>query len=348
MKTVPFGSLIRPTDEAYGFEMDEYWLWCGSAVEGEDGRWHMFSARWPKTLPFFNGYVTASEIVHASSDGPYGPYRFEDVVLPDRGESYWDGRMTHNPSVVKHGDTYAIYYIGSHYHGRRPDFEALTQTQCAAVGECYGNIRIGVATSRSVYGPWERRDHPVFEPAERGWDSTIVTNPAPCVLDDGSVYLFYRSNTPSGMKIGVAKAPSFSDRFTRVVDHPLFQKFDGMVIEDVFVWSNGDHFEMIAKDCNGKLCGEKWGGVHFVSRDGIRWDAADPITAYSRTVRFRDGRSVEAYHLERPNVTFKNGAPYFISFAYGVGGGTTYAYGNKNFDAMTRSKTLIVPLSHDT
>lgn len=31
---------ILPTSEDYGFGMDGYWLWCGSAIKGEDGLYH--------------------------------------------------------------------------------------------------------------------------------------------------------------------------------------------------------------------------------------------------------------------------------------------------------------------
>lgn len=348
MNIYPIRERILPTDPAYGFSMEDHWVWCGSAILGEDGRYHMFSARWPKTLPFFRGYVVSSEIVHASSDTPFGPYRFEDVVLGDRGEAYWDGRMTHNPSVVKYGDTYALFYIGSAYKGPRPDYRALTSSaKHPTVDECYANIKIGIATSKSVYGPWERRDAPILDRSGHGWDSTVVTNPAPCVLSDGSVLLYYRSNTPQGLKIGVAKAKDFFSPFERITDTPIFDKFPGMTVEDPFVWQNGDHIELIAKDIDGSACGEKWGGVHMVSRDSVDFDFAPDRKAYSRAVRFTDGTEVTAYHLERPNITFKDGKPLFISAAYGEDGAELPPNGSPNFDRMTMSKTLILPLAQD-
>ena len=68
-------------------------------VQGEDGRYHLFAARWPKELPFFDGYKVHSEVVRAASPTPEGPYEFQEVVLPARGAEYWDGRMTHNPTI---------------------------------------------------------------------------------------------------------------------------------------------------------------------------------------------------------------------------------------------------------
>ena len=344
MEYYELNSHICPTDYNYGFEMSDYWVWCGSAIQGEDGRWHMFSARWPKNLPFFRGYVVASEIVRASSDTPYGPYTFEEVVLPDRGEEFWDGRMTHNPSIVKFGDTYALFYIGSTYSGERPGYDILTSGNTPMVDECYANIKIGIATSKSIFGPWERRNVPILDRRPDNWDCTVVTNPAPCVLDDGSVLMYYRSNTPKGLQIGVTKAKDFNSPFERLSDRPIFEAYEGMTVEDPFVWQNNDHIEMIAKDCNGKICGELWGGVHMLSKDGVHFEFAPERKAYSRTVRFADGTEKLAYHFERPNIAMKNGKPYFICAAYGEDGAEMPTGGNPSFDAMSMSKTLIIPL----
>ncbi|MDD3430215.1 MAG: hypothetical protein PHG02_09470, partial [Oscillospiraceae bacterium] len=69
----------KPAPLEGGFVMEKYWVWCGSVVQGEDGLWHMFASRWPKTLPFHPGWGIASEIVRAVADKPEGPYRFAEV-----------------------------------------------------------------------------------------------------------------------------------------------------------------------------------------------------------------------------------------------------------------------------
>ena len=38
--------LMLPAPINGGFKMDGYWIWCGSVIKGEDGRYHMFSSRW--------------------------------------------------------------------------------------------------------------------------------------------------------------------------------------------------------------------------------------------------------------------------------------------------------------
>lgn len=122
---IPFHQRLHPAIRHGGFRQEDYWVWCGSVVKGKDSRYHMFAARWPKAYLFYHGYLAASEVVRASSDTPEGPYVFEEVVLPDRGPDFWDGRMTHNPFIIKRGEVYLLFYIGSSYPGPRPDLSEI-------------------------------------------------------------------------------------------------------------------------------------------------------------------------------------------------------------------------------
>ena len=36
--------------------MDDYFVWCGSVIRAEDGRYPMFASRWPKATKFPDGY----------------------------------------------------------------------------------------------------------------------------------------------------------------------------------------------------------------------------------------------------------------------------------------------------
>lgn len=74
--------MLLPAPVGGGFSMEGYWVWCGSVIQGEDGRYHMFASRWPKTLPFHPGWGVASEIVRADSDTPRGP-----LYLPGGGSA---------------------------------------------------------------------------------------------------------------------------------------------------------------------------------------------------------------------------------------------------------------------
>jgi hypothetical protein len=69
-----FRRRLLPAPLNGGFRMNDYWVWCGSVVKGEDGRFHMFASRWPRGLSFSPHWLTNSEIVRAVSDKPEGPY----------------------------------------------------------------------------------------------------------------------------------------------------------------------------------------------------------------------------------------------------------------------------------
>jgi hypothetical protein len=169
-----------------GFQMDGYWVWCGSVIKGDDGRYHLFASRWPKDITFHPGWMCYSEIVRAVADKPEGPYKFQQVVLPARGAEFWDGRATHNPSITRHGDTYILFYMGSTHPFDDPPlgvkFE-LTDPRCIVARS---NKRIGVATAKKLEGPWTRYDQPMLDTKPGTFYSFLTSNPAPVVHEDGS------------------------------------------------------------------------------------------------------------------------------------------------------------------
>jgi hypothetical protein len=239
---VPFAQRLLPAPVAGGLAMHDYRVWCGSAVRGEDDKFHLFAARWPQRYKFLPGYQSYSEIVSAVSDTAEGPYRFQEVVLGDCGSEFWDGRMTHNPVVLRWAGVYALFYIGTTFEGAKPAADQLRDGP--DFWPWYRGIRIGVATSNSVTGPWVRRDQPFLLPQPGGWDAHVVTNPSPCLARDGRLLLYlFRS------------------------DRPLFDA-PGVSLEDPCVFEIDGHFEMLAKDLNGNLAGELHAGAHLLWRDG--------------------------------------------------------------------------------
>lgn len=334
---------LLPAPVSGGFEMENYWVWCGSVIQGEDGKYHMFASRWPKSLTFKPHWLTNSEIVRAVSDTAEGPYTFQEVVLPARGNSYWDGMMTHNPTIHKSGDTYLLYYTGTTYEGERPDPLHQVPMGSPRIQEVRQNQRIGLATSRSIYGPWKRMDQPILQTRPGCWDSTMTTNAAPCVLADGRVLLIYKSSSGEGAKLrlGAAMAESYNVPYERLKDEPIFDfTATGDHVEDPYVWHNGNNFELIMKDMHGGICGEKFGGVHAVSEDGIHWDVSQQPLAYSRTVRWDDGTITLQGHVERPQLLIRDGKPTHF-FAATANGASVFDKRNPS----TRTWTMAIPLS---
>jgi hypothetical protein len=299
----------------------------------------MFASRWSKTLGFGN-WVSNSEVVRAVADTPVGPYTFEEVVLLPRGKNYFDGLVTHNPRIIKYQDFYLLYYFGTTY-----DFPVPTDEKVADWNQAWLNKRIGLAISKSVYGPWKRLDRPVIEPRPGKWDATITSNPAPVVdPSTGEILLMYKSSaTPKPpLLLGVSKASLPEGPYTRLSEEPIF-RFDTAAnqdndVEDPFVWRSKDRFEVIMKDRFGHLCGEEGGGIRAWSKDGIKWRLYDQPKAYSRTILWDDGTTSLQNHFERPFLLIEDGVPTHLFAATGSG---------EKAWQMEHSWNMVIPLKRE-
>lgn len=335
-----------PAPRAGGFSMEGYWVWCGSVIRGEDGNYHMFASRWRKSLPFHPGWGMASEVVRAVSKSPSGPYTFAEVVLPARGVQYWDGRATHNPSIHKCGDTYVLFYMGTTFPYPDPPENTLDHYSYQWLAARAGK-RIGIATSKSVFGPWERRDSPVLNPRPDKFDNFFTSNPAPCLNPDGSCLLVYKTRTyrepPYGdgdmfsdMKLGAAWATHYSEPFRPMTDAPLFSEAEG-VLEDPFIWRTDSGYAMIAKDWRGTYTGEVGAGVYASSPNGVNW-AVGNTPAFDREVLWDDGIIRTMGNMDRPFLLFdESGAATHLFVATNDGK-------EAGFATMTRSWNACIPL----
>ncbi|GIZ08776.1 glycoside hydrolase family protein [Flavobacterium sp. UMI-01] len=328
-----------------GLQMADYWVWGSSVIKGEDGNYHMYASRWPKFLPFHPGWMIASEIVHATSKTPQGPYQFQDVALGARGAQYWDGRSCHNPKIVKYKDTYILYYMGSTH-----PFEEVTKQNVAAfdlqskwcIAGRWGK-RIGIATSKSPNGPWKRLDNPILDVKPNSYYSFLTSNPSPLIKEDGSVVLLFKGRSykedgisNSDMSIGVATAPSYDGKYTVVGDKPLFSIDKFGEIEDPHLWSDKKGYHMVAKDQRGAITGGHGDGLLAHSKDGINWVIDKNPKAYTKTVKWNNGKTIVQGQLERPFVLVENGKPTHIFFATMDGSG---GFGNG-----TKTWNMVIPL----
>ncbi|MCT4644399.1 MAG: glycoside hydrolase family protein [Carboxylicivirga sp.] len=306
-----------------GLDMDGYWIWGSSVIKGEDGLYHMFASRWPDYIPFHPGWMVASEIVHATSATPEGPYQFKDVALGRRGIQYWDGKSVHNPKIVKYKDKYLLYYMGSTnpFPEITPDnAEQLTHESRWSVSGRW-NKRIGVAVADNLNGPWKHSEQPILEVKPNTFYSYLTSNPSPLVKEDGSIILMFKGRgynddgTPSPWAVGLATAPSYEGPYTAVSDEPIFSKEKFGVVEDPHLWKDDDGYHMVVKDMNGTITGEYHAGVLAHSVDGIKWELDKEPKAYSRTVRWNNGEVVKQGQLERAFVFVENGKPSHLFFA---------------------------------
>lgn len=269
----PIIERLLPSPRNAGFQMEGFFVWGGSMIRVDD-TYHLFASRWPAETEFPDGYRSHSEIVRAISKDPVGPFRFEEIVVSGRGGDWWDGKMCHNPKIVKSGETFVLFYIGS------------------AVGS---DLRkCGYATATSMSGPWIRRE----DPLPFGEDHN---NPAPYVHDDGRVLIVYRDRD---LHMFAAAADSFDGRYEILAS----DLFPGIKIEDPDLHFFDGRYHMVVEDNVGAMTGHVRHGAHFVSDDGIGWSAHDPIRVYTHTLSWDDGTATEADRRERPEFFNANAA----------------------------------------
>lgn len=328
---------LKPASKSAGFRMDGYWVWCGSAIKAEDGRYHMFASRWPKHFAFHPGWLTDSEVVRAVSDSPLGPFEFQEIVLPRRGAEYWDGCMTHNPRIVKCGGLYVLFYTGTTYPFKPVEPGEPCGNLDPRTVVARSNKRTGIAVSESINGPWRRFDAPIL-PAKPGtFYSFLTSNATPVVHPDGSLYVMFKSRRYNGylhsdMMIGVAEAKSWDSKFEVLTDEPVFGPGRFGEIEDPFVWLAPDgSYRMIAKDMSGSICGEKFAGIIAQSHDGVSWRPCANPKSYSKTVLWDDGTTQDFALFERPCLLIEAGRPKFLyaavadRFPYAEPGASTWS-----------------------
>ncbi len=321
----PIFERLLPSPKNGGFKMEDYYIWCGSAIRGEDNRFHIFASRWKKDLGFGYNWLFNCEIVRAASSNPEGPYTFEEVIFKRRDRHYFDAMNQHNPSIKFWNGTYYLFYFGTSYGGTIPGPGDIITPERAV--EVINNKRIGLATSKSVYGPWTRADEPVLMPRSPGhWDCTFTTNPSAAILPDGTTYLIYKSREQAGgtLQLGLAVAKRPEGPYERVQNEPIF-KFSNpdFHVEDPYLWFEDGQFHILMKDdfkndCGG-ITGEWGAGVYAASLDCIHWNICPHPKAYSRNVKWDDGTTSVQCNLERPNLLFIDGKPTHLFLATGMG-----------------------------
>jgi hypothetical protein len=352
MNASPITDDIRPFQDRIGeavcgggFRIQNYWVWGASVARGEDGRYHMFASRWPKTYPFFQGYTAASEIVRATSDTPEGPFELQEVVLGPRDPGYWDGRMAHNPCLFRTSEGWFLFYCGVTYRedvapgdmwdlNRHPD----GGKNGMAPGWML-DMRSGVAFSRSLPGPWERPDAPLDLGALSRRNHERAVNVTAVETFDGRCRIYYRI-TGTGLITAVAGHPAGPypvEEMEIVSDYASHSH-----TEDPFAFRIGNHYEILTKDSTGEFTGEQFALIHNVSTDGRRWAPAPEPKACSRRVRWTDGKVREQGNLERPFVLLEDGRPAYLYAATSDG---THTHEHPAHYNAENTWNMVIPLT---
>ncbi len=304
-----FNAMIQPVPANAVFRDADYDIWCGSAVKGDDGKYHLFYSRWPRKFGH-KAWVTHSEVAHAVADSPFGPYKHSDVTLPARGRDFWDGMCTHNPTVLRAKDgRYYLYYMGN--TGDGVVMQPLNWIH-------RNNQRIGVAVADRPEGPWQRFDKPVLDisPDPDAHDALMVSNPAVTQRPDGGFLMVYKgvakkNKPPFGGPVChmVATSDSPTGPFKKY-PNPVFGK-EGVAFaaEDPYIWCENGQYLAIVKDNSGNFTGKGYSLALFESADGIDWKQARHVFVTTPEIKWADGRVQKLNALERPQLFRENGKP---------------------------------------
>lgn len=301
--TVPESAIARGLEwVGVVVEEPEYTIWGASPIMGQGGTVHLFVARWSEDN-VDPAWRKSSEIAHYTAESCEGPFQYVSTVLRGTGAGSWDSYAPHNPEIRKFGNTYALLYIANDdYHQPPHPFN-----QC-----------IGMAVSRSLYGPWEKVNGDGLilrsSPDENHWThGSQVVNPAILMIGD-RFHLYFKARYAGGTGYGLALADRLVGPYV-MEDQPLTS--DGIFIEDAssFIWKG--MVCLLTTDNHGKVTGVRGGGALWVSRDGIHFDAGNVQLGYDRVPRYFDSFDpssiVRIYggdpKLERPKVLMMDGKP---------------------------------------
>lgn len=350
--TNPFIDKLGNPDIAGTLIMEDYQVWGASVIQDKDGKYYMFVSLWPAN---FGSWVTNSQVALAVADKPEGPYSFEKIVLAPRNRKFWDGGMSHNPTIRYHKGKYYLFYIGSTFDFATPE-DKVNGNRDERYQKAWNMKRIGVAIADHPTGPWQRFDRPIIEPRAGHWDAVITSNPAPVIHEDGSVTIIYKSISKpyperiQGSKeeqpfltIGVAHANHIFGEYKRLGTNDGLITIEGEKrhLEDMYVWHDGEYFHMTVKDFTTDFIDEKDAGIYVWSKNASEWFLPKGnARAYSRQVKWSNG--IESYQakFERAQLLFNNkGEISHIFFA------NRFSSEYKDIDpANGRAYNVVIPL----
>ena len=290
---------------------NNYTIWGCAPIQDEKGKTHLFVARWPEKN-VNPAWRKSSEIAHYVADSPEGPFKFSDVAIKGTGKNTWDKYGAHNPEIKKVGNTYVLLYIANTDYKQPPH---------------PGNQSIGMALSKSPYGPWKKvgKGGKILDannPEKWNYKSRNgVANPAFLVVN-GHYYLYFKSTGKDGLKYGLAIADSLKGPYV-ITDDPVTSNKG--TLEDGTVFLYDENIYLLTTDNHGKNTGIVGGGTLWKSEDGKAFNKEDARIGYNRLPTYYknyDAKKVVKIYgpdpkLERPKILMINNKPAYL---YGPSG----------------------------
>ena len=296
-------------------EDENYSIWGCAPIQSEDGKTHLFVARWPEKN-IDPAWRKSSEIAHYVADKPEGPFLFSDVAIKGTGKDTWDKYAPHNPEIKKVGDQYVLIYIANTNHKQPPH---------------PSNQSIGMAVSKSPYGPWKKvgKDGQILNASDPSkWcynSSNGVANPA-FVTVNGKFYLYFKARGKNGLRYGLAISNRLEGPYI-ISNDPITD--NTATLEDATAFYYNNSFYLLTTDNHGKNTGIVGGGTLWQSKDGLKFKLKDATIAFDRLpvyyTEYNENKATKIYganpKIERPKILMINNKPAYL---YGPSGWNIY------------------------
>lgn len=291
---------------------DNYTIWGCAPIQDDNGITHLFVARWSEKN-VDPAWRKSSEIAHYVSDSPEGPFVFSDVAIKGTGQDTWDKYAPHNPEIKKVGKNYVLLYIANTDYRQPPHGS---------------NQRIGMAISKSPYGPWKKmgKNGMILDadnPLKWNYRSTMgVANPTFLEVN-GKYYLYFKTKTKDNvLKYGLAIASKLRGPYV-IQDAPVTSNKG--TLEDGTAFFYNDSVYLLTTDNHGQNTGIVGGGTLWKSKDGLSFDLEDAAIGYDILPKyykeFDIKKVVKIYgpdpKIERPKILMIDKKP---SYLYGPAG----------------------------
>ena len=242
---------VRPRsgyDEGTPAGDDHVSSWGGSIIADptNPNLYHMFVSRMGGHCGL-NSWRSDSEIVHATSTDPVGPYSKKETILP---------HFAHGPSVraLPDGKGFFMMHLGCGYpftpfKNCTRSGKMVDATGREASPPTCNQFNVSVMTATSPNGPWSGSQaaggRQVYlssgsRPANESWyvpSGRQFSNPAPYFLPNGSILCAYRADARSGGEhVSVALAASADA--SEFVDSRGAAAVGSQTGEDQFLWQD--------------------------------------------------------------------------------------------------------------
>lgn len=303
---------LQAVDESNFFKTEGYYNWCPSIIKTEDGVYHLFYSRWKKEYGF-GGWLTNSEIAHATAASPTGPWKIIGTILTGAGRGHWDAITAHNPKIEYFDGKFYLFYIATNMGEQAYTEKEMVET--GRTGTAHSNWKIlrsnqrtGVAVADHINGPFKRMEKPLIEPS--GPIATITVNPAITKGKDNRYYLIVKGDKPGEKRFIRNQAIAISDKPTGSFQMQPRPVIDYLDTEDMSIWydKKRDYYYGIFHSTEGFI-----GMVS--SPDGIHWNKAHDYVVMPKVIKMKSGELRKFDRMERPFIYVCDDEPRVLSLA---------------------------------